>query len=274
MSNSNNAISNVTLNSSSNTNSSSSSSSSSSNTNSGKPKAVSKAAMSKKNKAVSKAAASKKNKKPPSAKQVKMKENMATAASKLRSIPGWTPTAANITGLMGVTRAKGDENTFIRHAISRFEKRQIDKEILGEQKVKTVKKPRKVKSAVMKEEVVSVPSNTKTAKKKRTKKVKEVVIAPSPISVAMNSPPTPIPSPLPANKTTAKKKRTKKAALNTPAASTSTVVKKKRTPKPKVSTSSTNKPMSNNSVSTAVIIDATAPTTAAKNAPVEEEINY
>lgn len=262
MSNSNNAISNVTLNSSSNTNSSSSSSSSSSNTNSGKPKEV------------SKAAASKKNKKPPSAKQVKMKENMATAASKLRSIPGWTPTAANITGLMGVTRAKGDENTFIRHAISRFEKRQIDKEILGEQKVKTVKKPRKVKSAVMKEEVVSVPSNTKTAKKKRTKKVKEVVIAPSPISVDMNSPPTPIPSPLPANKTTAKKKRTKKAALNTPAASTSRVVKQKRTKKVKLSTSSRNKPMSDNSVSTAVIIDATAPTTAAKNAPVEEEINY
>lgn len=244
-------------------------------------------------------AANKPAKKAPSEKQLKMKENMAKAAAKLRAIPGWTPTAANITGLMGVMRAKGDENTFIRHAISKYEKRQIDKELAEEEKAKagkTAKKPRVfklAKSAATKINEAPAPApapaaNNKTAKKKRTKKVKATNAAA----------PAPAPAVVPVNNKTAKKKRTKKVkATNAPvpapapapavAAANNKPAKKKRTKKAKA----TNAPAlavapppaptaannNNNSAGTAVIIDATAPTTAAKNLPKkanEEEINY
>lgn len=48
----------------------------------------------------------------------------------------WKPRASNITGLVGVRRKQGDEKTFINHAISRWEKRQIDRNLAAEEKKK------------------------------------------------------------------------------------------------------------------------------------------
>ncbi len=48
----------------------------------------------------------------------------------------WKPRASNITGLVGVRRRQGNEKTFINHAISRWEKRQINREVAAEEKKK------------------------------------------------------------------------------------------------------------------------------------------
>lgn len=63
-------------------------------------------------------------------------------ASKNLAEGKWTPRAHNIMGLLRVRRTNGDENTFIKHAISRWEKRQINQELLKESKeeVRAVKK--------------------------------------------------------------------------------------------------------------------------------------
>lgn len=63
-------------------------------------------------------------------------------ASKNQTEGKWVPRAHNIMGLLRVRRTQGNENTYIQHAISRWEKRQINQELLKESKeeVRAVKK--------------------------------------------------------------------------------------------------------------------------------------
>lgn len=74
----------------------------------------------------------------------------------------WKPRASNITGLVGVRRRQGDEKTFINHAISRWEKRQINRNLAAEEK----KKGKEVVVPTAVEPAVVVNATAKVQKKR------------------------------------------------------------------------------------------------------------
>ncbi len=100
----------------------------------------------------------------PSNAVLKRKANFNAAKKTLKNASNsqtngkWKPRASNITGLVGVRRKLGDEKTFINHAISRWEKRQINREVAAEEK-------KQGKEAVV--EAATIVNATAKAQKKR-----------------------------------------------------------------------------------------------------------